>query len=1093
MQFDHLARRVTLHLVFVGAAALPARGFDPPVDKVGPLTLRLDGPSELTQVDKPVPMKVVVENSGAAALNGTLRFAGIDGWRVAPAGPLAFELPARESRHWEITVTASARTYEALYPVHAWADFEADGRRHSAHAVLVVAARPASPPRPGLPSMDWGPWQISSDGELALRRLPLRRALFEVFDQKPQLMPAGWQGSDPSTRATFDFDAVAGEGGDARRAIGIHPPWFEGRTGTGMVEYPLRLPAGVPIRLRFAVAIRQHNAAQGEPPSDGVTFRVHVVPFASGSTPVVGKVVYEKHTDAKTWLPGEADLSGFAGQDVLIRLESHPGPRKDTTCDQSYWAEPILATGNHAAGRMAAPPFPPKADSAATNLGMLEGAGGKWAVRVWPGRRGLLDAAVGFEQGDRRLFFRGFQARVNGDELSEAAAVCSLVKTTHEPAPAGHKVRHSFSHPWGGFDLLIHLWTEGPALRARAWIENQPAPQPWRVVYLENLAAGPWSEQAPRIYAGHGNVIDRPEAFSLGFDGHRLSTSFVGFDFAGGVSLVQAVNAVPSHLEVNPARNHYSLHTPHAQTLSFIPATSAWQGARIWHDVNGLKAGGGADRLAGRFVFDWWGGDYAGNARALERSFRYGMTHSLVLWHNWQRHGYDNRLPDIYPPNPAYGTLQQFQELVKTCKQHGVLFAPHDNYIDYYPDAEGYSYEHIAFTPGGEPVKAWFNPGPKAQSYRWRADRVRPVLERNLKLIRDGFAPDAFFIDVWSSIEPYDYWTHDGQFFDRARTNQTWRELFSWIREYLGEQAPQVSESGHDAQIGDLDGAQANHLRVGDPPAGYYSWSVWPIRCADAERIPWFDAAHHDRFVLHGAGYEERYMAGLDRNAHGMYSDDYICTEVLTGHPAMVKHPFSREAVRKYWLLADLMQALALKRIETVEFAGGNIHRQHVTWEGGGQVWVNRGKDDWQIEGHLLPPFGFHARVPGRSGPVEAAIERKDGQVIEWSFAPTHRYLNARTAPATAAIPGVGPIRTNGACRLHRDGDAVVVMLLPDSPDQTVQIAWPAAFGGMAVPGRAIAITEGGQTGPATPVRKEADTVTLQAPPGTFTLRLTAE
>ena len=25
--------------------------------------------------------------------------------------------------------------------------------------------------------------------------------------------------------------------------------------------------------------------------------------------------------------------------------------------------------------------------------------------------------------------------------------------------------------------------------------------------------------------------------------------------------------------------------------------------------------------------------------------------------------------------------------------------------------------------------------------------------------------------------------------------------------------------------------------------------------CDDAERIPWFDAAHHDRFILHGAGY----------------------------------------------------------------------------------------------------------------------------------------------------------------------------------------------------------------------------------------------
>ena len=33
-------------------------------------------------------------------------------------------------------------------------------------------------------------------------------------------------------------------------------------------------------------------------------------------------------------------------------------------------------------------------------------------------------------------------------------------------------------------------------------------------------------------------VIENPQAFSLGFDGHNLATSFVGFDFAGGQALV---------------------------------------------------------------------------------------------------------------------------------------------------------------------------------------------------------------------------------------------------------------------------------------------------------------------------------------------------------------------------------------------------------------------------------------------------------------------------------------------------------------------------------------------------------------------------
>ncbi|MBZ5584662.1 MAG: hypothetical protein LAQ30_21120 [Acidobacteriia bacterium] len=301
------------------------------------------------------------------------------------------------------------------------------------------------------------------------------------------------------------------------------------------------------------------------------------------------------------------------------------------------------------------------------------------------------------------------------------------------------------------------------------------------------------------------------------------------------------------------------------------------------------------------------------------------------MWHSWQRWGYDFRLPDIFPPNPSFGAPDDFRKLVETCRGSGVLFAPHDNYIDLYPDAEGFSYDNVAFLANGQPQRAWFNYGRDAQSYRARADRVPPLVKRNLRLIRDGFAPTSYFIDVWSSMAPYDYWTSDGQFVDRAVTGKVWGETFAWIREYLGGDAPQISEAGHDRLIGWLDGAQANQLRVDPQGSGF----VWNIRAADAERIPWIDAAYHDRFVLHGAGYQDRYAAGLDLAAHGMYSDDYMATEMLTGRPAMVQAPFSRDVVRKYWLLHDIMRALALRRIETVEFAGGDIHRQHVRWDNG--------------------------------------------------------------------------------------------------------------------------------------------------------------
>ena len=130
---------------------------------------------------------------------------------------------------------------------------------------------------------------------------------------------------------------------------------------------------------------------------------------------------------------------------------------------------------------------------------------------------------------------------------------------------------------------------------------------------------------------------------------------------------------------------------------------------------------------------------------------------------------------------------------------------------------------------------------------------------------------------------------------------------------------------------------------------------------------------------------------------HGMYSDDYVCTEVLTGHPAMVSRPFGRDVVRKYWLTAAVMRALALRTIEQVTYAEGDLHRQHVLWSGGGTVWVNRGQNDWKVGGTVLPPFGFLAAVPTDSGALaKAGIIRQDGAIVEFADGPEWKYLNGR-------------------------------------------------------------------------------------------------
>jgi hypothetical protein len=989
----------------LAVAPSPARAYSPPVDQAGPLVVRIDGPGEVTRIDTPVPVRVRIENRGDTPVQGTVELTVIDRWTASPAGPVSFSIARQAAESREFTVQAGKGTYEAHYPIHAYARFVHEGKPFTAHPILIVPTRLGEstppPPGPGTQSPpEWKPYRMSRAGELAVWQLPARRAVVQVFGQGSRTMPPGWQGAEATTGAVVEFRPQA-IGPDRREVVMIHPPFRDGRVGTALAEFPLVLPKTKSIKLRFA------NAVTPDGQGDGVTFRVRVLPIDAPQGQL-GAVVFERHSAAKDrGEPGAADLGRFAGRAIRLQLESHPGPRNNTSWDQSFWIEPTLVVGTPA--RPAS--FPPKGSAGSIALGTVRvGPGpGEATVRVWPGARGLLDAAVGIECPGHPVYFRGFEVRVLGARLDDPrspiglAAVRADADADAEQAAGSYRVRHEFQGPSGTFTLIGQLAVESGVVRAHFHLEDVPRPKPWQAAYLEAVALGPWSRPARQVYAGHGNVVRDPEAFALEFDGHRLATSFIGIDFQGGPSVVQGVDVPPARFEVDPGERHYSIQAPHALTFTLIAAENVFDAAKLWRTVNGLKPADGVAHAAGRFVFDLWSGRYADSARLLRQSFRYGLTDTMVVWHNWQRWGYDYRLPDIYPPSPQLGTEDDLKDLIAACTSAGTLFALHDNYIDFYPDADEFSYErNIAFSASGRPVKAWLNEGRGAQSYRYRADRAAPYLKRNLGLIRANLAPTAYFIDVWSSIQPYDYWTSDGLFHDRAATRTTWGELFAWIRNDLGDHAPQLSESGHDQLIGWLDGAQTNHFRVGPPvpvPGSDHGWTIdW--RCTDAERTPWFDTAHHDRFILHGAGYSTRYAGGLDPRLHGIYSDDYIATEVLTGHPAMVSEPFGRDVVRKHWLLNDLMHALALRTIEAVEYVGDDLHRQHVRWSGGGEVWVNRGDSDWAIagQGPVLPPYGFLARVPTGSGSstVEASITRRAGLIVEEARSNDQLYVNGR-------------------------------------------------------------------------------------------------
>ena len=406
-------------------------------------------------------------------------------------------------------------------------------------------------------------------------------------------------------------------------------------------------------------------------------------------------------------------------------------------------------------------------------------------------------------------------------------------------------------------------------------------------------------------------------------------------------------------------------------------------------------------------------GKYAEIAETMKRLIDYGLTDSLLTLHVWQRWGYDYRLPDINPPDPSMGTVEDMLKIGEVCRAKDIPWGLHDNYIDFYPDAKDYSYDHIAFTEDGQPVKAWLNEGRGAQSYRWRPDHIMPFVKRNLEWIKPNLRPTHYFIDVFTSINMFDFYDRTGAFHSMLETRKYWGESFRWIQDYLGPGTITTSEAGDDQLVGMLDGADCQHMQLSATGGSFHN----RVACADWERVPWFDAVLHDKFIQHGVGYPGRYEGGRSTRDHGIESDDYISDELLLGHAMMIdRNGFvGNGAIRKYWLAQDFIRSIAMTKLTGVEYVGGDIHRQIVKWDSGATVYVNRGEKDWTVEGRILPMYGYYAV----NGKIESSIERINGSIVEQSTnGKGMSYFNGRgftsdgalaIRPSVKAIEVVGP------------------------------------------------------------------------------------
>lgn len=408
------------------------------------------------------------------------------------------------------------------------------------------------------------------------------------------------------------------------------------------------------------------------------------------------------------------------------------------------------------------------------------------------------------------------------------------------------------------------------------------------------------------------------------------------------------------------------------------------------------------DELSHRTVLDGWGGNFADNEQWLRDMSRYGVDSFLMIKHVWQRDGYDQTYPNTMPANEGMGGDAALRSLSLTAQALGHRFSVHENYYDYYPNAESFKEADRCLTSAGKPIDGYDN------------GRVRAVILKPSKLmdyaheftpeIKRRYDCDSAYHDIMPT------WHVD---FDAAvpgagkirYTHEQTRELSNFDREILG--GPVVFEAADPMMAGTYDGG-CN-----------YGLDTYKIPVAVAPEL----LKIHPRMSNHGFGYYERWLPW--GYGPGWYEyvmtdrelDKYRAYQTAFGRTGFIGQQLMKSphaVVREFYLTQAFGRAYTGKLLQRLRYevdgqwadAGtaarlNALTRINAEYEGGQQVYVNLADTPWRIAGHELPPNGTLTLGPR----AEAWTAVRDGQICDYSRYEDRTYADARSHVWTVPEP----------------------------------------------------------------------------------------
>jgi hypothetical protein len=843
-------------------------------------------------------------------------------------------------------------------------------------------------------------------GETALADIGIYRVFWQSRGQAPVAMPDSWMGHfDPATGISYQpWGTLLG-----RSALLMHSPWRV-PPGVTWVEYPLRLPKTTPIQLSFGIAMAPEVISPDR--SDGVTFSCRL------TTKNGQRELMRSHHNRAEWRDYAFDLSAYAGEFVTLSLAVDPGPKNNASFDYSFFGDAKIVAGQSAEStrNLVARLTQTKAYQAAAGVSLADYAS-VTNLSVAPGS--LFPGSTHLDQtnGHWLFVYEGPDARIVYDyqpatgTLDDFTAQIDATPRFH-PAQGGGITGVETN----GGAAQERMLTGGRAVAVRQegatlavdW-EYELAGKPLRVAWRYKLAGKSLVVRVECL----DPVISQ---FSLGnVGGAALRRTFsVPYLMQGNVHYLAAQNAYVcrffdwkiSHASASPqAGAAYEPKTDGARNPlreeGFIAVSPNVQEVlpAIPNPASPFLA-----TLGPRIMLDIWGhhlGTFAGDAENLRQLKDLGVDHLVIIQHDWQRYGYDVKLPDHFPANPAYGGDDGMKLFGQAANECGYRWSVHENYIDLYPDAPSYDPAARVLRMDGSPSPAWYNPGTKVQSFGLKCNRALEYARQNSPEIHRRYATTAAYLDVHTSVIPWHQLDHEANqplasmALAKAQNDAA---LFQFQRDT--HQGPLFGEGAIQFYWAGLcDGVEAQ-VQGGEDHQAFLDLDLLRL---------------HPRMVNHGMGYYERWFRSGYQHQLGFETgtmeqiDKYRAMELAYGHAGFVSTPHDHNwhwVAREHHLMHPVQRLYGTARPAQIlyETAGqlvsasvalpaGDTARQRIRYDSGLSLWVNWKAEPWVVEGRTLPQWGFLAKGPD----TEVSTFLRDGHIADYAECPEYVFADSRT------------------------------------------------------------------------------------------------